>query len=213
MFRRICLVAILFIFSLPNVYASNNEKIITNMDSVYNNFRDIQKVFTQNSVIEAIEYYDKYFVQSYQFLNKKNIDKLKLLSQMLEDEKSFSEGDDLLQEIPTDISNFLYVYPLKNLSFLFINEMNSSLQDNILSPVIDLKKAVDIDLEYTGKYQISSINAYLSGYLLFIYSRFVYNYNINNYIEDYHHNLSKYKKYISKKNYNLYFSTINLLGQ
>ena len=27
---------------------------------------------------------------------------------MLEDEKSFSEGDDLLQEIPTDISNFLY---------------------------------------------------------------------------------------------------------
>ena len=91
--------------------------------------------------------------------------------------------------------------------------MNSSLQDNVLSPVIDLKKAIDIDLEYTGKYQISSINAYLSGYLLFIYSRFVYNYNINNYIEDYRHNLSKYKKYISKKNYNLYFSTINLLGQ
>ena len=118
-----------------------------------------------------------------------------------------------MQEIPTDISNFLYVYPLKNLSFLFINEMNSSLQDNVLSPVIDLKKAIDIDLEYTGKYQISSINAYLSGYLLFIYSRFVYNYNINNYIEDYRHNLSKYKKYISKKNYNLYFSTINLLGQ
>ena len=58
-----------------------------------------------------------------------------------------------------DISNFLYVYPLKNLSFLFINEMNSSLQDNVLSPVIDLKKAIDIDLEYTGKYQISSINA------------------------------------------------------
>ena len=87
MFQRICLVAILFIFSLFNVYASNNDKIITNMDSVYNNFRDIQKVFTQNSVIEAIEYYDKYFVQSYQFLNKRNIDKSKLLSQMLEDEK------------------------------------------------------------------------------------------------------------------------------
>ena len=69
------------------------------------------------------------------------------------------------------------------------------------------------NLESHKKLGKLSGNKSVDGYLLFIYSRFVYNYNINNYIEDYRHNLSKYKKYISKKNYNLYFSTINLLGQ
>lgn len=213
MIKRVRLLITLFFLLTCNVYGSNSEKLITNIDTVYENFRNIQNTYKQDSIIEAIRYYDKYFVQSYQFLNKKDIDKTKLLSQMLEDEKSFSEGDELLQEIPTDIANFLYIYPLKNLSFLFINELNASLKDNILSPVIDLKKAVDIDFEYTGKYKESTINAYLSGYLLFIYSRFVYNYNINNYIEDYSNNLNKYKKYISKKYYNLYLNTINLLGQ
>lgn len=211
MIQRICLLTTLFIFVFSNVYALNREKLILNMELVYNNFREIRNTYKDNSIVDAISYYDNYFVQSYSFLNGKKIDKSKLITQMLKDEKSDSVGNELLQELPTDISNFLYVLPLKNLSFLFLNEMNSSLKENILSPVMDLKKAIDIDFEYTGQYEETTINAYLSGYLLFIYSRFMYKYDINKYVTDYIYNLNIYKKYISNTNYTLYLNTITLM--
>ena len=61
MIQRICLLTTLFIFVFSNVYALNREKLILNMELVYNNFREIRNTYKDNSIVDAISYYDNYF--------------------------------------------------------------------------------------------------------------------------------------------------------